>query len=65
MARADSNNLKRSGIDSERQQRQEQPDVPGATGTPDDASPEQAEIRARKRLGKTEKHTSDDTPPAA
>ena len=60
MARADQNNLKRSGIEAERQQRQEQPEVSGASGTPDDASPEAARVRARKRLGKTEKHTSDD-----
>jgi hypothetical protein len=46
----------------DRQQRQEQPDVPGATGTPEDVSPRAAEIKARKRRGKTEKHVSEDTP---
>lgn len=62
MARADQNNLGRSTRETERQQRQQQPEVPGATGTPDDSSPEAAEVRARKRVGKTEKHTSDDKP---
>ena len=60
MARADRNSLNRSGMEAERQQRTEQPEVPGATGTQDDVSPKAAEVRARKRLGKTEKHTSDD-----
>lgn len=64
MARADQNNLKRSGIEVERQQRQEQPQVSGATGSPDDISAKSAEVKASKRLGKTEKHTSDDTPAA-
>ena len=62
MARADQNNLHRSGIHTQRQQRDEQPKVPGATGVEDDASPKAAEVKARKRRGKTEKHTSDDTP---
>jgi len=62
MARADRNNLHRSAIDTERQQRREQPKVPGATGTPDDVSPEAAEVKARKRRGKTEKHTAEDIP---
>jgi hypothetical protein len=62
MARADRNSLHRSAIDTERQQRREQPKVPGATGTPDDVSPKAAEIKARKRRGKTEKHTAEDTP---
>jgi hypothetical protein len=64
MARAERNTLHRSKIDLERQQRQEQPEVPGASGTPDDVSPKAAEVKARKRRGKTEKHTSDDTPAA-
>lgn len=59
MARADQNNLHRSRIEMDRQQRQEQPEVPGATGAPDDVSPKAAEIKARKRLGKTEKHTKE------
>jgi hypothetical protein len=62
MARADRSSLQRSRIESDRQQRQEQPEVPGASGTPDDTSPEAAEVRARKRRGKTAKHTSEDTP---
>ncbi len=56
------NTLHKSRIQMDRQQRQEQPDVPGATGTPEDASPEAAEVKARKRRGKTEKHVSEDTP---
>jgi hypothetical protein len=64
MAHADRNTLHRSKIDMDRQQRQEQPEVPGATGTPDDASPEGAAVKARKRRGKTEKQTGEDTPAA-
>jgi hypothetical protein len=62
MARAKRNSLRRSSIDTDRQQRQEQPEVPGATGTPEYVSPKVAEVKARKRRGKTEKHISDDTP---
>ena len=62
MARADQNNLKGSSRQSERQQRDEQPEVAGASGAPDDASRAAADVKARKRLGKTDKHTSDDTP---
>ena len=62
MARANRNTLHRSRIDMDRQQRQEQPDVPGASGTPEDDSPQAAEMKARKRRGKTEKHVSEDTP---
>lgn len=62
MAHADRNSLRRSAIEMERQQRREQPQVGGATGMPDDTSPEAAELKARKRRGKTEKHTRDDTP---
>ncbi len=61
MARARKNSLRRSRIAMDRQQREEQPVVPGATTTPDDSSPKGAETKARKRRGKTEKHTSDDT----
>jgi hypothetical protein len=64
MARADRNTLHRSRIDMERQQRREQPKVPGATGTPDDVSPKAAKVKSRKRRGKTEKHTGEDTPAA-
>jgi hypothetical protein len=65
MARAERNTLHRSAIEMERQQRQEQPEVPGATGSPDDeVSPKAAEVKARKRRGKTEKHTGEDTPAA-
>jgi hypothetical protein len=61
MARADQNNLHRSGLDEARQQRHEQPQVPGASGNEEDSSAEAAEVSARKRLGKTGKHTSDDS----
>jgi hypothetical protein len=64
MARANWNTLHRSSIDLERQQRQELPEVPGATGRPEDVAPKTAEVKARKRRGKTEKHVSDDTPAA-
>ena len=64
MAHAKRNTLRRSKIELERQQREEQPEVPGATGATDDLSPEAAEKQARKRRGKTIKHTSDDTPAA-
>jgi hypothetical protein len=62
MAHADRNTLHRSKIELDRQQREEEPQVPGATGGPDDVSPESAEVMARKRRGKTGKHTNDDTP---
>jgi hypothetical protein len=62
MAQADRKTLGRTTRDTERQQRQEMPDVPGATGGSEDHSPEAAAERARKRLGKTEKHTADDAP---
>jgi hypothetical protein len=64
MARAKRNTLHRSRIETDRQQRQDQPEVTGAHGAPDDTSPEAAEVKARKRRGNTEKHTSDDTPAA-
>jgi hypothetical protein len=60
MARARQNTLRKSRIEMDRQQRQEQPDVPGASGTPEDDSPQAAEMKARKRHGKTEKHVSED-----
>ena len=63
MARADQNNLRSSGREAARQQRDEQPDVPGATGAEEDTSAKAAEIKALKRRGKTEKHTSEDTSP--
>jgi hypothetical protein len=59
MARADQNNLRRSGIDADRQQRDEVPEVPGATGSSEDRSPEAARTKATKRVGKTDKHTSE------
>jgi hypothetical protein len=62
MARADKNDLKRSRIESDRQQRDEQPDVAGASGREEDRSPRAAEVKARKRAGKTERHTRDDRP---
>jgi hypothetical protein len=61
MARAKRNTLRRSRVDLDRQQRQEQPEVAGASGTPEDASPKVAAVKARKRRGKTEKHISDDS----
>lgn len=64
MAQANRKTLARSARDTERQQRHEMPSVSGATGRPDDHSPEAAVEHARKRLGKTQKHTSDDTPAA-
>jgi hypothetical protein len=64
MAQADRKTLARSTRDSERQQRRELPEVPGASGRPEDESPAAAVERARKRRGKTEKHTGDDTPSA-
>ena len=64
MPRADRNTLRHSRIELDRQQREEQPQVPGATGAPDETTPRAAEVKARKRRGKTEKHTSDDTPAA-
>jgi hypothetical protein len=63
MAQADRKTLGRSTRETERQQRQDMPDVPGASGSPDDTSPEAAAEEARKRLGKTGKHTSDDALP--
>jgi len=62
MARADSNNLHRSGMEMDRQQRDEQPQVPGASGSPEDTSPEAARVQALKRRGKTNQHVSEDTP---
>jgi hypothetical protein len=64
MARANRNTLNKSRIEIGRQQRQELPDVPGATGTVEDDSSRAAEVKARKRRGKTEKHVSEDTPVA-
>jgi hypothetical protein len=64
MAKAKRKTLSRSSRETERQQRQEVPTVPGARGGSDDHSPEAAAEQARKRLGKTEKHVSDDTPRA-
>jgi hypothetical protein len=62
MANADRNNLHRSGLQEKRQQRDEQPQVPGASGSEDDTSAQAAKVKARKIRGKTQKHTSDDTP---
>jgi hypothetical protein len=60
MARARQNTLRKSRTEMDRQQRQQQPDMPGASGTPADDSPQGAEMKARKRHGKTEKHVSED-----
>ena len=60
MAQANRKTLGRSTRDTERQQRHEMPTVPGASGRPGDHSLEAAVEHARKRLGKTQKHTSDD-----
>lgn len=46
MARANRHTLNSSRLETERQQRHEQPEVPGATGTPDDVSPEAAEAKS-------------------
>ncbi|MGH7509961.1 MAG: hypothetical protein ACREMZ_10865 [Gemmatimonadales bacterium] len=62
MAHANRNTLHRSRIELDRQQRQDQPEVPGATGKPEEPAPDVAAVKARKRRGKTEKHTSEDTP---
>jgi hypothetical protein len=62
MAKADQNNLRRSGLEEKRQQRQEQPEVPGASGGPEDSSAKAATVEARKIRGKTRKHTSEDLP---
>src|SRR4051794_8074760 len=62
MAKADRNNLRRSGRDENRQQRREQPEVPGASGSGEDESAEAARMNALKRVGKTGKHSSDETP---
>jgi hypothetical protein len=62
MANADRNNLHRSGLQEKRQQRQEQPHVPGASGSDEDTSAKRANVKARKIRGKTQKHTSQDTP---
>jgi hypothetical protein len=64
MADANRRSLQNSNRQENRQQRGEQPDVPGATGGEEDVSPEAALEAARKRRGKTGKHTSDDTPAA-
>jgi len=52
MANADRNNLHRSGLEDKRQQRQEQPQVPGASGSEDDTSAETANVKARKSEGR-------------
>jgi hypothetical protein len=62
MANADKNNLRRSGRDESRQQRREQPEVPGASGSGEDESAEAARTNALKRVGKTGKHSSDEAP---
>lgn len=64
MARADRNDLKQSRIELDRQQRKDHPKVPGASGSDEPVSPDAAEEQARKRHGKTSKHTSDDAPEA-
>ncbi len=64
MAQANRKSLGRTTRDTERQQRQEVPVVDGASGSEDDHTEDAAVEKARKRLGKTEKHTSDDTPAA-
>ncbi|MGN6393073.1 MAG: hypothetical protein ACTHM9_12635 [Gemmatimonadales bacterium] len=56
MARAEQHSLRRSGIEVDRLQREEEPEVPGASGSPDDHSTEAAQTSATKHLGKTSKH---------
>jgi hypothetical protein len=60
MAHAKRNTLRRSTIEAERQQRQEQAVVPGASGGPPDTSPRTAEVTARRRRGKTNKNVRED-----
>jgi hypothetical protein len=55
MAQAKTNTLRKSRIEMDRQQRQEQPEVSGATGNREEVAPKVAEVKARKRRGKTEK----------
>lgn len=60
MAHAKRNTLRRSAIETERQQRQEQPVVPGASRAPEDSSTRTAAVMARRRLGKTNKNVRED-----
>lgn len=61
MANSDSNNLKKSRIAEDRNQRTRMPTQPGAFGGKEgETSPERAERRSRRRFGATEQHTSDD-----
>ena len=48
MARADKNNLHRSRIEADRNQRQEEPAVAGAGGNEEEHTPEAAEVQARQ-----------------
>ena len=60
MANADTNDLRKSRIESDRNQRDEQPVQPGATGRdPDEPRGEKASrTEATKTYGKTEKNDS-------
>jgi hypothetical protein len=60
MAHAKRNTLRRSTIETERQQRQEQPLVPGASGAPEDSSAHAAAVKARRTRGKTNKNVRED-----
>jgi osmotically-inducible protein OsmY len=51
MARANQNNLKGSSRQSERQQRDEQPEVAGASGAPEDAGRERRSADRREEQG--------------
>jgi hypothetical protein len=62
MAHAKRNTLRHSKIELERQQRDEQPEVPGATGTKEDVSPETPKERAGRRRGRTTKRPADNMP---
>ncbi|MEO8199429.1 MAG: hypothetical protein ABI679_02805 [Gemmatimonadota bacterium] len=59
-ALAKRSSLTKSSISEARNQRQELPVQPGATGKEEALSPAQALHRALHHLGKTGKHTSDD-----
>jgi hypothetical protein len=58
MARADQNSLHRSKVELDRQQREAEPEVPGAAGSSEEATPEAAR-KASKRFGKTNKHAGE------
>jgi len=60
MADANRNSLKKSGVDEARNQRHTAPQVGGASGSDEPASPAESETEALKTFGKTKKNTPDD-----